>query len=226
MSNPPLLELQKVSHLYQQGKSSLQVLCEVSLSLVPGEIVALVGPSGAGKSTLLHIAGLLESPSEGAVLINGESSERLSDRKRTQLRRKTIGFVYQFHHLLPEFSALENVVMPQLLCNTPAREAAKRAEELIAKMKLTNRVTHLPSQLSGGEQQRIAIARALANRPQILLADEPTGNLDTATSDIVFQELVELIRHSKTAALIATHNSDLASRMDRKITLVDGNIVN
>lgn len=225
MSKVPLLELQKISHQYSQGKSSLQVLREVSLSLFPGEIVALVGPSGAGKSTLLHIAGLLESPSEGNVLIRGESSARLSDRKRTQLRRTAIGFVYQFHHLLPEFSALENVILPQLLCGTPQTQARTRAEELIGKMKLTNRTTHLPSQLSGGEQQRIAIARALANRPQVILADEPTGNLDTATSDVVFQELVELIRHSKTAALIATHNSDLASRMDRTITLVDGKIV-
>ena len=222
MSNPPLLELQNISHQYPQGKSSLQVLRDVSLSLVPGETVALVGPSGAGKSTLLHIAGLLESPSEGTVLINGESSARLSDRKRTQLRRTAIGFVYQFHHLLPEFSALENVALPQLLCNVPIAQARERAAELIGRMKLANRITHLPSQLSGGEQQRIAIARALANRPKILLADEPTGNLDTATSEVVFQELVELIHHSKTAALIATHNQDLAARMDRIITLVDG----
>ena len=222
MSKTTLLDLKNISHHYAQGKSSLQVLSDVSLSLVPGEIVALMGPSGAGKSTLLHIAGLLESPSSGEVMIGGVSSGRLSDRKRTQLRRTTIGFVYHFHHLLPEFTALENVVLPQLLCNTSAQQAKERAEELIGKMGLSNRITHLPSQLSGGEQQRIAIARALANRPTILFADEPTGNLDSATSEAVFGELVELVRTSKTAALIATHNSELAARMDRTLTLVDG----
>ncbi len=222
MSNTALLELQNISHQYPKGKGSLQVLRDVNLALEPGEIVALMGPSGAGKSTLLHIAGLLESPSKGEVLVGGVSSGRLSDRKRTQLRRTTIGFVYQFHHLLPEFSALENVVLPQLLCNTPEQEAQARAEDLIGKMGLANRMTHLPSQLSGGEQQRIAIARALANSPTILFADEPTGNLDSATSDSVFNELVEVVRSSKMAALIATHNSELAARMDRTLTLVDG----
>jgi lipoprotein-releasing system ATP-binding protein len=181
-----------------------------------------VGPSGAGKSTLLHVAGLLEKPDAGEVHIAGRRADRLSEAARTQLRQTTTGFVYQFHHLLPEFNALENVVVPQMIAGTRRHAALARANELLRQVGLAARATHRPSQLSGGEQQRVAIARALANAPQLLLADEPTGNLDIATADAVFDMLVKLIRGSRTAALVATHNLDLAWRMDRVLELRDG----
>ncbi len=225
MSKQVLLQLRDISHTYPQGKKQLRVLNQVNLELSAGEIVALVGPSGAGKSTLLHIAGLLERPSQGEVHIHGESTQSLPDRKRTRLRRSTVGFVYQFHHLLPEFTALENVILPQLLRDVPYAQAQQHAHTLIDNMGLSERELHLPSQLSGGEQQRIAIVRALANNPQLLLADEPTGNLDTHTSHKVFAQLITLVREKKMAALVATHNPELAALMDRTLTLVDGKLV-
>jgi len=193
--------------------------------MYPGELVALVAPSGAGKSTLLHIAGLLERPDGGDVEIAGRGTGRLSDRERTTIRRVQIGFVYQFHHLLPEFSALENVVMPQLIRGLDRKLAAQRAMQLLAYMRVKERAAHRPGELSGGEQQRAAIARAVANGPRVLLADEPTGNLDPSTATVVFDGLMRLVRASKLAALIATHNHDLALRMDRRITLKAGKLV-
>jgi lipoprotein-releasing system ATP-binding protein len=190
-----------------------------------GEIVALVAPSGAGKATLLHVAGLLDSPDGGSVLIEGRDAGNLNDKARTAIRRDTIGFVYQFHHLLAEFTALENVVLPQLIAGVPRGRAAQRAGALLAAFGLAARERHLPGKLSGGEQQRVAIARALANGPKVLLADEPTGNLDVRTADGVFAELLATVRGQGLAALIATHNPDLAARMDRVVTLRDGVIV-
>jgi len=216
------LLLSGVKRRFHQGRIVLEVLKGADLSVAGGEIVALVGPSGAGKSTLLHIAGLLERPDEGRVSLNGRDSGGLSEDERTRLRREHLGFVYQYHHLLPEFSALENVVLPQMIAGVPRREAAKRAATLLDGLGLTPRLDHRPAQLSGGEQQRVAIARALANRPKVLLADEPTGNLDPATAGLVFDELLRLVRETGVAALIATHNPDLARRMDRAVTLEDG----
>ncbi|TAN56115.1 MAG: ABC transporter ATP-binding protein, partial [Rhodospirillales bacterium] len=190
-----------------------------------GEIVAMLGPSGVGKSTLLHIAGLLEKPDAGEVVLAGAEASRLSDDKRTELRRASLGFVYQYHHLLPEFSALENVVLPQMIAGISKTKAAERARDLLGRLGLAGRESHRPGQLSGGEQQRVAIARALANNPKLLLADEPTGNLDPATADVVFQELLSLVREQGLAALIATHNPDLAARMDRRVLLKDGGLV-
>ena len=216
------LELRGVGRIYRSPAGDLPVLRGADLALAPGEIVALVAPSGTGKSTLLHLAGLLEMPDSGAVFVEGQDAGRLSDQDRTRVRRDKIGFVYQFHHLLAEFSALENVVLPQMIAGVAKRVARARAMELLEAFGLGSRVGHLPGKLSGGEQQRVAIARALANRPAVILADEPTGNLDTGTSDTVFTELLRIVREQGVAALIATHNSELASRMDRVVTLKDG----
>ena len=219
------LRLSGVQRHYTQGDSRLEILRGVELVLRPGEAVALTAPSGAGKSTLLHVAGLLERPDGGDVLINGASTAAMSDDGRTALRRGAIGFVYQFHHLLPEFSARENVMMPQMIRGLDKAEARKRADELLAYLGLGARGAHRPAELSGGEQQRVAIARAVANAPHVLLADEPTGNLDPKTADHVFETLMALVRATGLAALVATHNLDLAQRMDRRITLRDGLIV-
>jgi lipoprotein-releasing system ATP-binding protein len=219
------LALRAVERRYRTEAGELPVLRGVDLDLHAGEIVALVAPSGTGKSTLLHLAGLLERPDAGQVLVNGRVAGTLSDDARTALRRDTIGFVYQFHHLLPEFTAEENIVLPQLAAGRPRHEADARARELLTAFGLQDRLHHRPTRLSGGEQQRVAIARALANAPRVLLADEPTGNLDVATADRVFTELLEAVRGRGLAALIATHNPDLAARMDRTVTLRDGHVV-
>jgi lipoprotein-releasing system ATP-binding protein len=223
MSEP--LELRAVGRVYRSGDDNLPVLRGADLVLRPGEIVALVAPSGSGKSTLLHLAGLLEKPDSGQVLIDGVDAGSLADAGRTAIRRDRIGFVYQFHHLLPEFTALENVILPQMIRGVSRAEAAIRAAQLLDGFGLTPRAAHFPGKLSGGEQQRVAIARALANRPGVLLADEPTGNLDVATSGRVFGELLHLVRDQGVAALIATHNPDLAAKMDRRVTLRDGRVV-
>ena len=219
-----VLALQNVTRSFQQGAGRLEVVHEANLSLRPGELVALIGPSGAGKSTLLQICGLLEPPTQGEVIIKGQSVAKLSDDQRTALRRTTIGFVYQYHHLLPEFSALENVVIPQMIAGISRREAATRANELLNLVGLAKRADHRPAQLSGGEQQRVAIARALANAPALLLADEPTGNLDHKTSDEVFALLGKLVKAVGLAAMMATHNLELARRMDRILTITDGEL--
>lgn len=219
------LRLTGVAKSYNLGTPrALPVLRDVSLTLAPGELVALVAPSGAGKSTLLHIAGLLDTPDAGEVAIGGTVLSGASDRRRTEARRREVGFVYQFHHLLPEFSAVENIVLPQLANGISARKAQTRAEELLAEVGLTDRAAHRPGALSGGEQQRVALARALANSPSVLLADEPTGNLDPDTSDAVFAVLMGLARTQGLSALIATHNLDLAARMDRQVRL-DGGVL-
>jgi lipoprotein-releasing system ATP-binding protein len=220
-----VLALEEVSRAYRTGTGVLQVLKAASLSIAAGEMVALVAPSGAGKSTLLHIAGLLERPDAGEVSIGSEAASRLSDDTRTALRRTEIGFVYQFHHLLPEFSALENVMMPQMIAGLRRKEAARRGIELLRYLRVDQRASHRPGELSGGEQQRVAIARAVANAPRLLLADEPTGNLDPKTADHVFTALRTLVRESGLAALIATHNYPLAAEMDRTVTIEDGAIV-
>ena len=224
MSNPAL-ELRNVTRTYRSGETDLQILRGINLTLQPGEITALVAPSGTGKSTLLHLAGLLERPTTGQVLIAGQDAGTLDDPARTAIRRDQIGFVYQFHHLLGEFTALENVMLPLMIANTPRPQAAERARTLLASFGLAARASHLPGKLSGGEQQRVAIARALANDPKLILADEPTGNLDVATSALVFDELLAIVRTHGTAALIATHNPDLAARMDRTVTLREGKAV-
>ena len=223
--NEPHLVLTGVHRHYGQGDKILRVLEAASLTVRSGELVALVAPSGAGKSTLLHLSGLLESPQGGEVSIMGIPTSKLGDRGRTQLRRSTVGYVYQFHHLLPEFTALENVSMPQLIAGKSPDEAGKRSMELLELLGVGARATHRPAELSGGEQQRIAIARAAANHPKVILADEPTGNLDPATSDVVFAALADLIKNEGAAALIATHNHDLAKRADRIVTLKDGLII-
>ena len=220
----PVLLLSGVERRYVQGETTLNILTGANFELMGGETVALVAPSGAGKSTLLHIAGLLEQPDGGEVDICGRSTSRLGDKERTALRRHRIGFVYQFHHLLPEFSALENVMLPQMIRGLSRSEARRRAAELLSYLGLERRLTHRPSELSGGEQQRVAIARAMANAPRLLLADEPTGNLDPRTSDHVFNGLLQLVRASGLAALIATHNLELAARMDRQVTIRDGRV--
>jgi lipoprotein-releasing system ATP-binding protein len=220
----PVLELREVRRTFKQGDREIPVLTGAEAELYPGQAIALVGPSGAGKSTLLHIAGLLETPDAGRVLVNGVDCARLSDGERTRVRRREMGFVYQFHQLLPEFTALENVLMPQLIAGTARRRGEARAKELLVMLGLGHRLEHRPAQLSGGEQQRAAIARALANAPKLLLADEPTGNLDPHTSAHVFHELIELIRHSGVAALIATHNLALARRMHRVLVLDGGRL--
>ncbi len=220
-----LLRLEAIQRTYRTGVEALTVLDGAELSVRRGEIVALVAPSGAGKSTLLHLAGLLEKPDGGRVLIDGTDAGALSDDARTAIRLRKIGFVYQFHHLLPEFTALENISIPQMIAGVPQAEANRRSMELLEKFGLAARAEHPPGKLSGGEKQRVAIARALANRPALLLADEPTGNLDVATSNIVFQELLHVVRSENVAALIATHNPDLAARMDRQVVLRDGQLV-
>ena len=218
------LELRGVVRTYRSDAGALPVLRGVDLCLRAGEIVALVAPSGTGKSTLLHLAGLLEKPDGGKVIVNGRDSGELSDQDRTAIRRDSIGFVYQFHHLLPEFTAQENVELPQMIAGKSRAIAGTRALSLLSAFGLAPRARHLPGKLSGGEQQRVAIARALANAPQVLLADEPTGNLDVATAALVFGELLQTVRTHGVAALIATHNPDLAARMDRTVTLRDGHI--
>ena len=220
-----VLRLENVARRFKQGDGQLEVFSDISLSLKPGEIVALVGPSGAGKSSLLHIAGLLEAPSSGEIFIDGAAVSRLPEQERTRIRRDTIGFVYQAHHLLPEFNALENVVMPQMIAGVSRKDAMVEAARILTLLGLGQRLTHRPAQLSGGEQQRVAIARALANKPKILLADEPTGNLDPRTSGGVFDALIAITRAEGLAALIATHNFELAARMDRALLLHQGRLV-
>jgi lipoprotein-releasing system ATP-binding protein len=216
------LELKSIVQTFHQGETSLEVLRGADLQVEAGEIVALVGPSGAGKSTLLQIAGLLEKPISGEVIVKGESASDLGDDRRTGIRRQELGFVYQYHHLLAEFSARENIVIPQMIAQTDKKVAGERADELLATMGLTDRATHRPARLSGGEQQRVAIARALANKPNVLLADEPTGNLDQATADSLFGLLTDMVEQTGIGALVATHNLDLANRMNRIVRLEDG----
>ena len=225
MSESVLLVLDGLRRTYKTEGGDLTVLDGASLSLARGEIVALVAPAGSGKSTLLHLAGLLEKPDGGKVLIDGRDAGALGDEARTAIRLKTIGMVYQFHHLLPEFTALENVALPQMIAGVVKRDAERRGMELLYKLGLSARRDHLPGKLSGGEQQRVAIARALANKPALLLADEPTGNLDVGTADVVFNELLRVVRSENVAALIATHNPELAGRMDRRLTLREGKLV-
>ncbi|MCM2399999.1 ABC transporter ATP-binding protein [Rhizobium sp. S153] len=225
MASKTVLSLTGIDRHYGQGETVLNILKGADFSLRRGETVALVAPSGTGKSTLLHVAGLLEHPDAGEVTIGGVACQGLSDDRRTAIRRNSVGFVYQFHHLLPEFSALENIMMPQLIAGLSKQEARERAAQLLDYMRIGHRGDHRPAELSGGEQQRVAIARAVANAPLILLADEPTGNLDPETASYVFSALEALVRQSGLAALIATHNHDLASRMDRCVTLVDGKVV-
>ncbi len=227
MSDPKSSALNIVSleRTYGEGKHALTVLNNADLEIHPGEMVALVAPSGTGKSTLLHSAGLLERPNAGEVFIDGKATRDLSDAERTSLRRSSVGFVYQFHHLLPEFSAVENLMMPQMVAGIGKSEARSRGMELLEYMKISERAEHRPSELSGGEQQRVAIARAVANAPKLLLADEPTGNLDPETSTHVFSMLHGLVKRTGLAALIATHNHDLAAQMDRTVTLEGGKVV-
>ncbi|GGF40476.1 lipoprotein-releasing system ATP-binding protein LolD [Aliidongia dinghuensis] len=225
MSDVPALELVDIQRTYQQASEPLPVLRGASLTLHPGELVALVGPSGAGKSTLLHVAGLLERPDGGQVRVEGRDCGRMGDAERTQMRRTTIGFVYQFHHLLPEFSAVENVMLPQMIAGLGKGEARARAMELLSMVGLTKRASHRPAKLSGGEQQRVAIVRALANAPRILIGDEPTGNLDHHTADDVMNALIAIVRNVGLGALIATHNLELARRMDRIVALEDGVLI-
>jgi lipoprotein-releasing system ATP-binding protein len=219
-----ILKLEMISHSYVQAGRQVDVLSEASLMLYPGRITALVGPSGAGKTTLLNVAGLLEQPKSGQVWINGTKATGLSERKRTQLRLRHIGMVFQFHRLFPEFSALENIVIPQMLSGLSQTESEKRAKLLLEMVGLSDRATHRPGLLSGGEQQRVAIARSVANAPDILLADEPTGNLDPETGETVFQSLQKIVHGTDTAALIVTHNQKLAAKMDEILELENGNI--
>ncbi len=220
------LRLEAVSKTYNRGRPhSVEVLREVSIRIAPGEAVALVAPSGAGKSTLLHIAGLLDTADAGRVVLAGDDMTGANDRRRTEARRRIVGFVYQFHHLLPEFSALENVVLPQLADGVAGGAARARAAELLGRVGLAPRADHRPAELSGGEQQRVAFCRALANAPKLLLADEPTGNLDPETSERVFGVLMDVVRETGLGALIATHNHDLARRLDRVVRLEAGRIV-
>jgi len=221
----PIVFLHGVSRRFRQGDSTLDILKGAELALWAGQLVALIAPSGAGKSTLLHIAGLLEHADAGEVYIDAVATSHLSDTQRTRIRRADIGFVYQFHHLLPEFSALENVMLPQMIRGLAGRRARARAAELLSYLGLKERLTHRPAELSGGEQQRVAIARAVANAPRILLADEPTGNLDVRTSERVFAALNQLVRASGLAAIVATHNLDIAAQMDRRVTIREGLVV-
>jgi len=218
----PIVALRGLERSFEQGGERIEVLRGVVLDIMPGEIVALLGPSGSGKSTMLQAVGLLEGGFKGSIAIAGERAESLPTDQRTRLRREHLGFVYQFHHLLPDFDATENVVMPQMIAGTPRDAAVERAEGLLSSLGLGHRLTHRPSQLSGGEQQRVAVARALANRPTLVLADEPTGNLDEATANTVLSQFLELVRGEGSAALVATHNERLASRMDRVVRLHDG----
>jgi lipoprotein-releasing system ATP-binding protein len=221
----PIVFLHQIERHYRQGDATLYILKGAELAVWAGQSVALVAPSGTGKSTLLHLAGLLEQPDHGEVYIDGRSTVDLPDHERTRLRREQIGFVYQSHHLLPEFTALENVMMPQMIRGLSRTEARRRGGELLAYLGLSERFSHRPSELSGGEQQRVAIARAVANAPRLLLADEPTGNLDPHTADHVFHALSQLVRASGLATIVATHNMEIAGRMDRRVTLRDGLIV-
>jgi lipoprotein-releasing system ATP-binding protein len=221
----PLLFLHAISRRFRQGDNTLDILRSAELAVWPGQSVALIAPSGAGKSTLLHIAGLLEQPDAGEVYIDSVATSNLADLERTRIRRDDIGFVYQFHHLLPEFSAVENVMLPQMIRGLKKSEARTRASELLSYLGLKDRLEHRPAELSGGEQQRVAIARAVANAPRILLADEPTGNLDQRTSQRVFATMSQLVRASGLAAIIATHNLDIASQMDRRVTIREGGVV-
>ena len=221
----PVLSLSGLVKTYKAGQpGEIRVLRDVSLDVAPGEVVGLVAPSGAGKSTLLHIAGLLDTPDAGSVRIGGEDMTGLGDRRRTAVRRSEVGFIYQFHHLLPEFTAAENIILPQLADGVSRREAEARAADLLSSVGISDRATHRPAQLSGGEQQRVAFCRALANAPRLLLADEPTGNLDPETSDRVFGALMALVRSTGLSAVIATHNLDLAKRMDRQVRLDAGQL--
>ena len=223
--NKPVLELASIRKSFSKGSSNkIEVLKGVDLQLFPGEIVALVAPSGAGKSTLLQIAGLLDKPLSGKIFIDGQEIQNKSDNQLTTIRRREIGFVYQFHHLLPEFSSRENIDLPQLANGFSSKDAQRRSNELLDLVNLSNRSNHRPAELSGGEQQRIAICRALANKPKIILADEPTGNLDQNTTLSVFESLQKIVKKTNLAALIATHNLDLAKRMDRVVELIDGKI--
>jgi lipoprotein-releasing system ATP-binding protein len=224
-AKPPILYLNAVQRRYQQGESELTILRGAELGCWLGQSIALIAPSGAGKSTLLHIAGLLEHPDGGEVYVDGKPTSNLSDAERTAIRRMEMGFVYQAHHLLPEFSAVENVMLPQMIRGLSRSEALKRSSDLLAYLGLKARLDHRPAELSGGEQQRVAIARAVANAPRILLADEPTGNLDPHTADHVFDTLRQLVSASGLAAIIATHNLDLARRMDRRVTIREGVVV-
>lgn len=219
------LKLDQIVKRYKQGDRGLEVLKGASMTLYSGEIVALVGPSGSGKSTLLHIAGLLEKPDEGRIEIAGQETQALSDRERTAIRRRRIGFVYQYHHLLPEFTALENLIVPQMIAGLNKRKAAEHARELLKLVGLGDRIEHRPARLSGGEQQRVALARAIINRPSLVLADEPTGNLDPETAGSVFDLLQKLVRGTGVAAMIATHNLELARSMDRILLVEDGQLV-
>ena len=221
----PVLTLDGIVRHFEQGGRTLEVLRGASLSIGEGEMVGLLGPSGSGKSTLLHITGLLERPDQGEMSIAGHACGGLGDRERTALRRRLLGFVYQFHHLLPEFSALENVMLPQMIAGANRANAKVRAGEMLERVGLSDRTDHRPAQLSGGEQQRAAMVRALANRPALLLADEPTGNLDPETAGLVFEELLRLVREDGLSALIATHDSSVAARMDRSVTLTAGALV-
>ncbi|ATE66749.1 ABC transporter ATP-binding protein [Rhizorhabdus dicambivorans] len=220
----PVLQLRGLSRTFHQADVAIHVLRQVDLAIAPGEIVALLGPSGSGKSTLLQAVGLLEGGFEGSIRIAGEEAAKLDSAGRTRVRRDRLGFVYQFHHLLPDFTAVENVVLPQLIHGAEPAPARARAEELLSTLGLAQRLSHRPSQLSGGEQQRVAVARALANRPALVLADEPTGNLDETTADIVLAEFLRLVRQEGSAALVATHNERLAARMDRVVRLHDGHL--
>jgi lipoprotein-releasing system ATP-binding protein len=221
----PILYLHGIARRYRQGHVTLEILRNVELAIWPGQSVALIAPSGAGKSTLLHVAGLLERQDAGEVYIDRAATSKLSDGERTRIRRTEIGFIYQFHHLLMEFSAIENVIMPQMVRGLARGEATRRATDLLAYLGLNERLTHRPAELSGGEQQRVAIARAVANAPRILLADEPTGNLDPRTSEHVFSALTQLVQASGLAVVVATHNMDIAGRMDRRVTIRDRLVV-
>ena len=224
-SNGAVLSLRNITRTYGEGESKLHVFDNANMDLNAGELVALIGPSGAGKSSLLHIAGLLEAADSGGVFINGQDMANSSDKARTEIRRSEIGFVYQFHHLLPEFTALENVMMPQRILGKSKAEATQRAEDLLSRLGLGPRMTHRPAELSGGEQQRVAIARAVANHPRLLLADEPTGNLDPRTADGVYAEFLRMIEEEGLTALIATHNLELSEQMDRVVRMEDGKLV-
>jgi lipoprotein-releasing system ATP-binding protein len=221
MSNA-VISLRQLSRSFEQGGETIDVLRNVNLDVMPGEIVALLGPSGSGKSTLLQAVGLLEGGFGGSISMAGTDASTADAAERTTLRRDNLGFVYQFHHLLPDFTAIENVIIPQMLVGKTRDEAAVRASDLLGVLGLAHRLTHRPAQLSGGEQQRVAVARALANSPKLVLADEPTGNLDEKTADRVFEQFVELVRRQGSAALVATHNERLAARMDRVVRLHDG----
>ena len=225
MSDGPALRITGLNQTFHQGGRELKVLRDLDMTVDRGEAVALIGPSGSGKSTLLHAAGLLEQPDGGEIEISGQRCSTMGDAQRTVIRRKQLGFVYQFHHLLPEFTALENVMMPMRLARAPKSEGLSRAEKLLGEMGLADRIGHLPAQLSGGEQQRVAIARALANQPVLLLADEPTGNLDQATAELVFEELLLAVRDRGLSMLVATHDVMIADRLDRVVRIQDGHVI-